>query len=237
LQNTLIKKNLILKVSLLLVISSLIWMFFYLDLNRYFSLSNLKDGLYDLDAFCGQHQMLSMVIYFAIFLFISTLSLPASGITILAGGALFGHLCGTVLASFASAIGGTLAFLLSRYMFRDWVQNRFPDKLAIINRGIEKEGGFYLFTIRLVAVFPFFVVNPVMGLTNIRVAVFYLVSQIGMLPVIFIFINAGTQLAAIESPRDVLSLNIILSFAILGIFPIVAKRFTEYLRARFWLNR
>ncbi|MCK5311970.1 MAG: FAD-dependent oxidoreductase [Desulfobacteraceae bacterium] len=226
------KNNLRVKTVILLVVAIITWLFFLFDLNNYLSLPNLKEGLDGLKAFYADHKLLTMIIYFTIYLLISALSLPVAGITTLAGGALFGLFYGTILASFASTMGGTLAFLFSRYMFREWVQNRFPSKLAIINNGIEKEGGFYLFTIRLIAIFPFFVVNLAMGLTNIRVSIFYLVSQIGMLPVTFMFINAGTQLTTIESPGDILSLNIILSFAILGIFPIVAKRFTDFLRAQ-----
>ncbi|MCK5096705.1 MAG: TVP38/TMEM64 family protein, partial [Desulfobacteraceae bacterium] len=156
-----------LKIILLLIIISSILMFFLFDLNNYISLPNLKNGLAGLKAFYAENRMLTMVIYFIIYLLISALSLPVAGITTLTGGALFGLFYGTILASFASTMGGTLAFLFSRYMFRDWVQNRFPSKLSIINRGIEKEGGFYLFTIRLIAIFPFFVVNLAMGLTNI----------------------------------------------------------------------
>ncbi len=218
------------KIALLLLVAVIIWMFFLFDLNNYLTLSSLKNGLGGLKTFYAQHKIPTMIIYFIIYLLISALSLPAAGVTTIAGGALFGLFYGTILASFASAIGGTLAFLFSRYMFRDWVQNKFPSKLAIINKGIEREGGFYLFTIRLIAIFPFFVVNLAMGLTSIRVLTFYLVSQIGMFPVTMIIINAGTQLAKIESAGDILSLNIILSFALLGIFPIIAKRITEYIR-------
>jgi uncharacterized membrane protein YdjX (TVP38/TMEM64 family) len=226
------KKNPGVKITLLLIIASMIWIFFLFDLNSYLTLASLKDGLDGLKAFYGQHKILTMIIYFIIYLLISALSLPVAGITTLAGGALFGLFYGTILASFASTIGGTLAFLFSRYIFRDWVQNKFPSKLSIINKGIDKEGGFYLFTIRLVAIFPFFAVNLAMGLTSIRVITFYLVSQIGMLPVTMIMINAGTQLATIGSTGDILSLNIILSFALLGIFPITAKHSTEYIRSK-----
>jgi len=148
----------------------------------------------------------------------------------LAGGALFGLFYGVLLVSFASTIGATLAFLVSRYMFKDWVQHKFSSKLSAINKGIDKEGGFYLFTLRLVPIFPFFVINLVMGVTTIRTFVFYIVSQVGMLPGTIVFINAGTQLAKIETASQILSLNIILSFALLGIFPIIAKRFTAIVR-------
>ncbi len=226
----LIKNRLQLKTVLLLIIISFVLLFFLFDLNNYLTLSALKNGLNGLKAFYAENRMLTMIIYFFIYLLISASSLPAAGITTLAGGALFGLFYGTVLASFANTMGGTLAFLCSRYLFRNWVQKKFASKLLIINKGIDKEGGFYLFTIRVVSVFPFFIVNLVMGVTNIGVSVFYLVSQIGNLPAIMIFVNAGTQLATIENPGDILSLNIILSFALLGISPILIKRFAEYLK-------
>ena len=218
------------KIFFLSIILGAVCLFFLFDLNNYLTLSNLKNGIDSLRAFYFDHKALTMLIYFIIYLLISALSLPVAGITTLAGGALFGLFYGTLLASFASTMGGTLAFLSSRYIFRDLVQKKFPLKLAIINKGIEKQGGLYLFTIRLIAVFPFFVVNIAMGLTKIKVSVFYIVSQIGMLPVTFIFINAGTRLGAIKSPGDILSLNIILSFAALGIFPLFAKQVMEYIK-------
>ena len=142
----------------------------------------------------------------------------------LAAGAIFGFLTGLILVSFASTIGATLAFLFSRFMFRDSVQNRFGNQLATINRGIEEEGAFYLFTLRLIPAVPFFVVNLLMGLTPIKTMVYALVSQLGMLPGTAVFVNAGSQLAKINSLGDILSPSLIGAFALLGIFPIVAKK-------------
>ncbi|MCK5165371.1 MAG: TVP38/TMEM64 family protein, partial [Desulfobacula sp.] len=224
------KKNPGFKIILLLVIAGLTWMFFLFNLDQYFSFLNLKNELEALKEYYGQNKVWTMVIYMAVYILMAALSLPGAVIMTLAGGALFGLFYGSLLVSFASTIGATLAFLFSRYMFKDWVQNKFSSKLLSINKGIEKEGGFYLFTLRLVPVFPFFVINLVMGLTTIRTIVFYIVSQVGMLPGTIVFVNAGTQLAKIESPGGILSLNIILSFALLGVFPIVAKRFTAYVR-------
>lgn len=224
------KKSLGFKIILLLVIICLIALFFLFDLDQYFSLANLKSKLDAFKAYYGQHKALTMAVYMVIYILMAGLSLPGATIMTLAGGAVFGIFYGILLVSFASTIGATLAFLLSRYMFRDWVQHKFSSKLAAINKGIEKEGGFYLFTLRLVPLFPFFVINLVMGLTPIRTAVFYMVSQVGMLPGTLVYINAGTQLAKIESASGILSLNLILSFALLGIFPIIAKRFTELAR-------
>ena len=226
------KKNPGVKIILLLAIFCLIWLFFLFDLDQYFSLSNLKNDLAAFKEYYAQNRVLTMVIYMAIYIIMAALSLPGAVIMSLAGGALFGLFYGTLLVSFASSIGATLAFLFSRYMFRDWVQNKFSSKLAAINKGMDKEGGFYLFTLRLVPVFPFFVINLVMGLTGIRTFVFYIVSQVGMFPGTIVFINAGTQLAKIESASGILSLNIIFSFALLGIFPIIAKRLTSVVRNR-----
>lgn len=226
------KTKSIFKLFLLVAIISSVGLFFLFDLDKYFSLSYLKNGLETFKTFYAQHKALTMVVYFLIYFLISSLSLPAAGIATLAGGALFGFLAGTVLASFASTMGGTLAFLSSRYLFKDMVQNKFPVKAALINKGIDKDGGFYLFTLRLVSIFPFFVVNLAMGLTSIRVTTFYFVSQLGMLPATMVFINAGTQLSTIKSPEDILSLNVLLSFSLLGIFPLITKRFIEYFRRK-----
>lgn len=224
------KNNIGLKSLILIIVAGSISIFFLFDLDNYLTLSNLNNSLDELKAFYMEHKMLAGLIYFFFYVLISALSLPAAGITSLAGGALFGFFYGTLMVSFASALGGTLAFLASRYLFKNLVQDKFPNKIAAVNRGIDKEGGFYLFTLRLIAIFPFFVINLAMGLTSIRITTFYLVSQIGMLPATMVFINAGTQLASITSPKDILSLNIILSFALLGIFPLIAKRFIQYLR-------
>ena len=224
------KKSPRFKIILLLAVAGLIWLFFLFDLNQYFSLANLKNELAAFKEYYGQHKVLTMLIYMVAYILMAALSLPGAVILTLAGGALFGIFYGTLLVSFASTIGATLAFLFSRYMFKDWVQHKFSSKLVAINKGIEKEGGFYLFTLRLVPVFPFFVINLAMGVTTLRTFVFYMVSQVGMLPGTIVFINAGTQLAKIETASGILSLNIILSFVLLGIFPIIAKRFTADVR-------
>ena len=226
------KKKLGFKIVLVLIIAGSISLFFLFDLDQYFSLANLKNELDSFKTYYGQHKVLTMAIYVVVYILVTALSLPGAVIMTLAGGALFGLFYGLILVSFASTIGATLAFLVSRYMFKDWVQNKFSSKLLAINKGIEKEGGLYLFTLRLVPVFPFFVINLVMGVTTIRTAVFYMVSQVGMLPGTFVFINAGTQLAKIETAKGILSLNLILSFALLGFFPIIAKRFAAIVRQK-----
>jgi pyruvate/2-oxoglutarate dehydrogenase complex dihydrolipoamide dehydrogenase (E3) component/uncharacterized membrane protein YdjX (TVP38/TMEM64 family) len=154
----------------------------------------------------------------------TALSLPGATALTLVGGAVFGVFAGVIIVSFASTIGATLAFLFSRYMFRDWVQKKFSAKITAINDGIQKQGGIYLFTLRLVPVFPFFMINLVMGLTPISAGLFYLISQIGMLPGTIVYVNAGTQLAKIDSLGGILSPNILFAFALLGVFPMVAKK-------------
>jgi len=224
------RKSLGIKIVLLVGIAGLMWLFFLFDLDQQLSLENLKNKLDAFKVYYGQNKALTMMIYMVIYIVMAGLSLPGAVIISLAGGALFGLFYGTLLVSFASTIGATLAFLFSRYMFKDWVQHRFSSKLAIINKGIEKEGGFYLFTLRLVPIFPFFVINLAMGVTPLRVPVFYWVSQVGMLPGTVVFINAGTQLAKIDSAGGILSPGLLFSFVLLGVFPILAKRVTAYIR-------
>lgn len=149
----------------------------------------------------------------------------------LAGGALFGLGVGTLLVSFASSIGATLAFLASRFLFRDWVQGRYGERLAAINKGMEKDGAFYLFTLRLVPVLPFFVMNLLMGLTPIKTRTFYWVSQVGMLAGTLVYVNAGTQLACIDSLSGILCPGLLGSFVLLGILPLLAKRLVALVQA------
>ncbi len=150
----------------------------------------------------------------------------------LVGGALFGPLWGTVLVSFASSIGATAAFVVARYLLRDTVQARYGERLAAINEGVAREGGFYLFTLRLVPVVPFVVVNLAMALTPLRTPLFYGVSQLGMLPATVVYVNAGTQLATIDSLSGIVSPAVIASFAALGLFPLAAKKMVDHLRRR-----
>ena len=162
----------------------------------------------------------------------TALSLPGAAVLTLAGGALFGLWVGIIVVSFASTIGATLACFVSRFILRDWVQNKFGDKLRTINRGIENEGAFYLFTMRLIPAFPFFVINLVMGLTKMPLFTFYWVSQIGMLAGTIVYINAGKELAKIDSLSGILSPGLIISFVILGLFPIMVKKVMGWYRGK-----
>jgi uncharacterized membrane protein YdjX (TVP38/TMEM64 family) len=150
----------------------------------------------------------------------------------LAGGALFGLWIGTIVVSFASAAGATLACLISRFVLRDWVQHKVGDKLNTVNEGIEKEGSFYLFTLRLIPVFPFWLINLIMGLTKMPLRTFYWVSQVGMLPGTIVYVNAGRELAKINSLSGILSPGLILSFVLLGLFPIAAKKLVSFYKSK-----
>ena len=183
----------------------LIGLFFAFDLGRFLSLDYLKSRQLEFAALYAERPLLVIGAYFAIYVAVTALSLPGATIMTLAGGAIFGLWVGTLIVSFASTTGATLAFLASRYILRESVQARFGARIAEIDRGIAKDGAFYLFTLRLVPLVPFFVINLVMGLTRMRVAVFNGVSQLGMLAGTLVFVNAGTQLAKIESLRGILS--------------------------------
>ena len=167
-----------------------------------------------------------------IYIVVTALSLPGAAVMTLAGGALFGFVVGTIVVSFASTIGATLACFVSRFLLREWVQKKFGDKLKSINKGIQDEGAFYLFTMRLIPVFPFFVINLVMGLTKMSLLTFYWVSQVGMLPGTMVYINAGKELAKIESLSGILSPSLLISFTILGIFPITVKKLMSWYRTK-----
>jgi len=220
------------KIVLVIVVMILAGSFFALDLGQYFTLENLKNQQETFRAYYQQHQGLTLLIYFSIYVLMAALSLPGAAVMTLAGGAFFGLFAGSIVVSFASSIGATLAFLVSRFLLRESVQGKFGEKLAAINQGIEKDGAFYLLTLRLVPVFPFFVINLVLGLTPIRVLVFYIVSQLGMLPGTIVYVNAGTQLAKIESLQDILSPALILSFVLLGVFPLIAKTLVATIKKR-----
>jgi len=220
------------KKLLLLALFVLIGSFFYFDLAHYLSLDYFKSQQQAIIQFYQTNPYYSAAIFMGIYILVTALSLPGAAVMTLAGGAIFGLVEGTIWVSFASTIGATLAFLVSRTLLRESVQKKFADSLKSINAGIEKEGAFYLFGLRLVPLFPFFVINLVMGLTPIKTRQFFFVSQIGMLPGTAVYVYAGTQLGQIESLAGILSPGLIFAFALLGIFPIMAKKFMEKLQAR-----
>lgn len=219
-------KKLIILGTLLVIVG----LFFYFDLSRFLSLEYLKDSQVRFQQLYQQHRIAVLGTYMLIYVVVTALSLPGAAVMTLAGGGLFGLITGTVAVSFASTIGATCACLASRYFLRDWVQSKFGAKLHTINDGIEKEGAFYLFSLRLIPIFPFFIINLLMGLTTMPVRTYFWVSQLGMLPATIVYVNAGNELAKIDSLSGILSPSLIASFAVLGLFPITVKKLMERYR-------
>ncbi len=220
------------KIWIALAALALIAAFFYFDLGQYLSLDYLKQKHQTILDFYAENRLLTIVGFFSAYVGVAALSLPGAAILTLAAGAIFGFLTGLVIVSFASTLGATIAFLISRFLFQDSVQSKFGDHLETINKGVKEEGAFYLFTLRLIPAVPFFVVNLLMGLTPIKTLVFALVSQVGMLPGTAVFVNAGNQLSKIDSVGDILSPSLILAFALLGVFPIIAKKVLDIYKSR-----
>jgi uncharacterized membrane protein YdjX (TVP38/TMEM64 family) len=207
-------------------------LFFALDLQRFLSLGAVQGSLGALREAYAEHGTLMVGGYFLCYVLMAALSLPGATVMGLAGGAVFGFWVGTAAVSFASTIGATLAFLMSRYLLRDAVQSRFGDRLAAVNEGVAREGAWYLFTLRLIPVFPFFVINLVMGLTPMPARTFYWVSQLGMLGGTMVYVNAGRELGRLESLSGILSPSMLLAFALLGLFPLAVKRVVARVRAQ-----
>lgn len=211
-------KKLILGLILLATI-----IFLGVNFGQYLTLENAKAQQQALNSFIDQNFVFAAATYFFAYIAITAFSIPGAAVVTLLGAALFGFWTSLLLVSFASTIGATIAFLSSRYLLREWVQSKFGNKLNAINQGVEKDGAFYLFSLRLIPVFPFFLINLLMGLTPMSVARFYLTSQIGMLPGTAVYLNAGTQLSTIDSLSGIVSPTVLASFALLGLFPIIAK--------------
>ncbi|WP_291081256.1 bifunctional TVP38/TMEM64 family protein/FAD-dependent oxidoreductase [Hydrogenophaga sp.] len=220
------------KILLLAVVLLGIAAFFLFDLGRFLSLDYLKQSQANFEALYAAEPLKVSLAYFTLYVVVTALSFPGAAILTLAGGAIFGLWWGTPLVSFASSLGATLAFLVSRFVLRDSIEAKFGNRLAEINRGIEKDGAFYLFTLRLIPVVPFFVINLVMGLTKMKALTFYAVSQVGMLAGTLVYVNAGTQLAQIDSLQGILSPALLGSFVLLGVFPLIAKWIVGLLQKR-----
>ncbi len=218
------------KITLIVIIAALISAFFLLDAGSYLNLEYIKSQQDSLQSWVTDNIFTAVTAFMLIYIAVTALSLPGATVMTLMGGAVFGLFSGLLLVSFASTIGATLAFLISRYLLREPLTRKFSRYITPINRGIEKDGISFLFTLRLVPLFPFFVINAVMGLTRMNGRTFYWVSQLGMLPGTVVFVNAGTQLAAIEQPGDILSPAVILSFCLLGAFPWIARLIADQLR-------
>jgi uncharacterized membrane protein YdjX (TVP38/TMEM64 family) len=220
------------KVLLIAFVAVAIFVFFRFDLGRLLSLDHLKANQALMQIYLETHPLEVTSVYFFSYILMAALSLPGAAIMTLAGGVLFGLAQGALIVSFASTIGATIAFLASRYLFRDLIRKRFQELMRKVDDGMEREGPLYLLSLRLIPVFPFFAVNLMMGLTRIRVPTYFAVSQLGMLPATLIYVNAGTQLAQVTSLGGILNAKLILSFALLGIFPLIAKRAIESLRKK-----
>ena len=220
------------RVLLLIILAAGIAAFFALGLQRYLTLDYLKAAQGEFTALYAERPLTVIAAYFGIYVAVTALSLPGALIMTLAGGAIFGLVVGTLVVSFASSVGATLAMLAARYVLRDSVKGRFGARLAEIDRGVQRDGPFYLFTLRLVPALPFFAINLLMGLTAMKAGTFYVVSQLGMLAGTLVYVNAGTQLAQITSLQGIVSPGLIGSFVLLGLFPLVAKKIVDAVKAR-----
>ena len=220
------------KILILAIVAGLIVVYFVFDLGQYLDLDYFKQQQERIMAYRESFPIRTAAIFFIAYILVTGLSLPGAAIATLVGGAIFGLLWGTVVVSFASVIGASCAFLVSRHILRDIIQSRYGDRLRTINEGCEKDGAVYLFTLRMVPLFPFFLINLLMGLTPMRLGMFFIVSQIGMLPGTIVYVNAGTQIAKIDSLGSILSPALIASFVLLGIFPLISKKIIDAFKAR-----
>lgn len=226
------RRTILVRVTLVAVLALLVAAYFVFDLGAYLDLSYLKSAHERLVSLVNAQPAVSSAVFFVGYVLVTAASLPGAAVMTLAGGAVFGLWWGLALVSFASSVGATLAMVIARKVFGEVVQARFARQLATVNRGLERDGGFYLFSIRMVPLFPFFVVNLVMGLTPISVWRFYWVSQVGMLAGTFVYVFAGTQLASVERLSDVLSPGLILALSLLGLFPLLARKSLAWFRGR-----
>ncbi|MYD46635.1 MAG: TVP38/TMEM64 family protein [Gammaproteobacteria bacterium] len=222
----------ILKLVLAAAVIVCIALFFFLPLNEYLSFEYLQRQRSAIVDLCLAHPALFIATYIAIYVVLTSLSIPSATLLTLIGGAVFGTMRGTIVVVFASALGAVCAFILARYVLRDYVQKKFSTHLSLINRGVAEEGAFYLFGLRVAPVVPYFVVNFVMALTPIRLWTYYWVTQLGMLPGTFLYVNSGKELGKLQSASGILSWALILSLVALGLFPLVAKKMVDAARSR-----
>ncbi|MBI5557252.1 MAG: TVP38/TMEM64 family protein [Deltaproteobacteria bacterium] len=227
-----ITKKTVEKTVIVLLVIFCIATFKYLGLGQYLTLEYLKQSQAHFAELYAARPLPVIAVYMLIYIVATALSLPGAVIMTLAGGALFGLVMGTVIISFASTIGATLACAVARFLLRDWVQKKFGERLGPINSGIEREGGLYLFTMRLVPVFPFFLINLAMGVTRIPLLQYYWISQVGMLPATIVYVNAGKELGRIDSLSSILSPSLLVSFALLGLFPLTVKKIMGWVKGR-----
>ena len=220
------------KLVLLVAIGVVVALFIAFGGHEVLTLENLQKHQASIAQWISQNLLVAVLGFAGIYVVVTALSLPGAAIMTLAGGAFFGNIYGLLAVSVASTIGASLAFLVARFLMRDTLRNRYAQTVAKMDRGIRKDGAFYLATLRLVPVFPFFLINLAMGLTAMKLRTYALVSWVAMLPGTFVYVNAGTQLSTIESTSDIVSANILLSFALLGIFPLIAKVIVGFIRKK-----
>ena len=213
-----------LRILLFLVLSFASIAIFKFELHYYFDIGYLQARQHEFIALYNESPLKVSFYFFSFYVLVISLSFPGSAALSLLAGALFGLFVGTIIVSFASTIGATIAFLCSRFLFKDWVQITFKKRLQTMNEEFARDGIYYLFTLRLTAIVPFFLINVLMALTPIKARSFYWVSQLGMLPVTLVIVNAGQKLSQIESPMDIMSPQLLLSFLILGLTPLVTRK-------------
>lgn len=231
------KKRINLKLILPLILALSVFVYVKFNVGSFLNLESLKQNKENLHLMLNESPVGFSVSFGLIYVLVTALSIPGASVLTLAAGALFGLLKGTIIVSFASSIGATLAFLASRYLFKSAVEKNFKEKINFINEGIQKDGVFYLFTLRLIPAIPFFLINVLMGLTSIRAVIFYTVSQVGMLAGTLVYVNAGTELGKIDSLSGILSFKVLISFTLLGLLPLVSKRIVEYIKSKKYIMR
>ena len=227
----------VLKLTLAAAAIVCIGLFFFLSLNEYLSFEYLQQQRSAIVDFYLAHPILFIATYIAVYVVLTGLSIPSATLLTLIGGAVFGTVTGTVVVLSASTLGAICAFVLARYVLRDYVQEKFSKYLGQVNRGVDEEGAFYLFGLRVVPVVPYFVVNFVMALTPIRLWTYYWVTQLGMLPGTILYVNSGKELGKLQSASGILSWSLMLSLVALGLFPLVAKKLVNVVRTRIRSNR
>ena len=218
-----------LKIFIIIVLISAFLSGIFFGADQYFSLEYIKLKQADLLELINKNFSFYYILFFILYIVVTAFALPIAVLKTLLAGALFGFLPGLILTSFASTIGSALCFALSRFAFKDYVQNKYPAQIKKINDGIEKDGDLYLLFLRLSPIFPFFIINLVFGLTKMSLKKFYIISQIGMLPATAIFVNAGLQISSISKIEDILSFNIIVSLSLIGFLPIIVKKIYNHL--------
>jgi len=219
--------NKILKIIIILIFIGTISFGLFFDYSQYFSFEMIKSQHEKLNEFIKLNYSFSIVVFFIIYIIVTAFALPFGALKTILAGALFGLIPGVILTSFASSIGSTLCLLMSRFVLKDYVEKKYSKYLEKINEGIKKDGIYYLFFLRLSPIFPFFIINLVFGLTKMKVLTFYLVSQIGMFLGTIIFVNAGVQLSKINKTEDILNIEIIVSFILIGLAPLIIKKLLE----------